>query len=335
MCHQGVKVNFQYDPQVVVGAGGAVDAVCLDNFLPGVVFTRSLDHGQTFSEPVRLDGNLKYSDKPVLLVSRSGQDLYAAFNVRFALYVAASHDGGLTWSAPVKASTENYWYYPTGGAVSSDGSVWFAVDGEAGPNQTHQGRIELLKSSDGGASWKAKFFAFTHEGAPCVVNKNCYPDYFTGQAAVAADSAANMVFIFAQNSVRQGPNMLYVSRSHDGVVWSDPVLLNALGNSNAPAIAAGPAPGDFRLVWQDNRNGARAWTTWYARSTDAGATWGTQIRLSDQGSGAPYKHAAGYDFPFGDYLGLSVDAEGVNHVIWGEGAGVYVPGGSWWTRGGP
>ena len=50
-------------------------------------------------------------------------------------------------------------------------------------------------------------------------------------------------------------------------------------------------------------------------------------------TGAPYKTRAGYMFPYGDYLSLSVDGEGTNHVIWGEGASYNGPGGVWYTRG--
>lgn len=334
LCRRGIKLYFQYDPQVVVGGDGAVDAVCLDNYRPGVVFTRSSDHGASFSAPVHVDGTLKYSDHPVLLVSPSGRDIYVAYNDYNAMYVSASHDSGATWSAPVKATTHAYWYYPTGGAIAPNGSVWFAVDGETGKNQTGDGHLGLVSSSDGGSTWSTKEFALTHEGAPCTF-KNCYPDFYTGQAAVAIDRAGNMVFVYGQNAVPQGPNTLYATHSRDGATWSAPVAINPAGNADSPAIAAAPGSGDFRLVWQDDRNGANAWNTWYARSTDCGATWGQQIRLSDRGAGAPYKHAAGYQFPFGDYLGFSVDSRGINHVIWGEGAAVYVPGGTWWTLGGP
>ncbi|HEY5425860.1 MAG TPA: hypothetical protein VIJ77_04845, partial [Candidatus Tumulicola sp.] len=205
------------------------------------------------------------------------------------------------------------------------------VDGETGKNQTGAGRIALLRSTDGGASWTTISMAATHEGAPCRV-KHCYPDFFTGQAAVAVDRSGGFAFAYAQNRVRQGPNALYVRRSSDGVRWSDPVAVAVAGNSTSPAIAAGPAAGDFRLVWQDDRKGAGLWNTWYARSRDGGATWSRSVRLSDRGAGAPYKHRDGYDFPFGDYLGLSVDSDGTNYVIWGEGSAVYLPGGTWWTR---
>ncbi|MBV8373793.1 MAG: exo-alpha-sialidase [Candidatus Eremiobacteraeota bacterium] len=332
ICRRDFKLHFQFDPQIVVARNGTVDVACLDNFLPGVVFTQSRDHGHTWSAPVRLDGFHSYSDKPTLLVAPSGNDVYVSFNIDYALYVAASHDGGITWNRPVRATTRRLWYYSYGGTVAPDGSVWFAVDGEAGKNQTGDGHIALVLSVNRGISWTTIPMAVTREGAPCRY-KNCYPDFYTGQDAIAADSDGGLVFVYAQNQQPQGPNALYVRSSRDGVRWTPPLAIATVGNSTSPAICAGPAAGDFRLVWQDNRNGAHAWNTWYARSTDRGASWSSAVRLSDLGTGPPYKHRNGYDFPFGDYLGLSVDARGLNHVIWGEGSGVYVPGGTWFTRG--
>lgn len=330
ICRRGTRHPFQYDPQLAVTGKGAVDAICLDGFLPGVVFTQSLDHGQRWSKAVRLDRPLRYSDKPELVVSPSGKDVYVAFNSGFALYVASSHDGGATWQQPVKATSERLWYYAYAGTEAADGSIWFAVDGEAGHNQTGDGHVELVTSADGGVTWRTIFFALSREGAPCQ-GHDCYPDFYTAQDAIAVDSTGAYVFIFARNSVRQGPNALYASRSSDGAHWSRPTTINALGNNTSPAIVAA-RPGDFRLVWQDSRNGARAWNTWFARSRDAGETWGSPVRLSDRSTGEPYKSNAGYVFPFGDYLDLSVDSHGTDYVIWGEGAHIYYPGSTWWTR---
>jgi hypothetical protein len=331
VCRRGTRVPFQYDPQIAAVDGGIVDAVCLNGFLPGVAFAQSRDHGRTWSRSIRLDRPLRYSDKPILSVSSSGRNVYVAFNSYNALFVAASHDGGATWHAPVKATRENRWYYPYSAAMAPDGSVWFAVGGESGHDQTGNDHVELVTSADGGVTWRTILFAVAHEGAPCRLH-NCYPDFFTAQDAVAVDRRGHYVFVFAKNESKQGPNALYVSRSNDGVGWSTPALFNGRGNSTSPAIVAGTADGDFRLVWQDNRNGVHAWNTWYARTRDGGESWSRAVRLSDRGSGAPYKSAAGYYFPFGDYLGLAADTKGVDYVIWGEGSAIYYPGGTWWTR---
>ena len=331
ICRRVTGLHFQYDPQVAVGRDGTVHIICLDNFDPGVVYARSRDHGRSWSVPIRLDNHRRYSDKPVLLLSPSSRDVYVAFNDFYALYVAVSHDAGATWNRPVLATQRHLWYYPYAGTVAPDGTVWFAVDGETGVNETGDGSIALVHSADGGTTWTVKPMARTHEGAPCR-KAHCYPDFFTGEEAVAADATGLLVFVYAQNDVAQGPNALYVRRSRDGVHWSPPFAISAGSNATSPAIVAGPGAGDFRLAWQDNRNGPNAWNTWFSSSTDGGVTWSRDIRLSNLGSGGAYKHRDGYDFPFGDYFGLSVDSAGTDYVVWGEGSAVYVPGGTWFTR---
>ena len=101
-----------------------------------------------------------------------------------------------------------------------------------------------------------------------------------------------------------------------------------------PAVAAGPAAGDFRLIWQDTRGGGvSSWNSWQRRTTNGGATWSAAVKLSDLATGAPYKSAAGYAFPYGDYLEIAVDGWGRGHFIWGAGASYTGPGGTWYTSG--
>jgi hypothetical protein len=62
-------------------------------------------------------------------------------------------------------------------------------------------------------------------------------------------------------------------------------------------------------------------------------SWSTAVRLSNLGTGAAYKTAAGYAFPYGDYFEMDTAPSGVNYVIWSEGTNYVGPGGSWFTRG--
>jgi len=133
------------------------------------------------------------------------------------------------------------------------------------------------------------------------------------------------------------PQKMWVLTSTDGVNWSSPTEVSngsSTINNAFPALAAGPTVGDFRLAWQDDRNGnTTAWNTWYRSTTNSGATWSTPARLSDLGSGAPYKNPNGYAFPYGDYFEIAVDSSGMAHVVWGAGASYNGPGGTWYTRG--
>ena len=98
--------------------------------------------------------------------------------------------------------------------------------------------------------------------------------------------------------------------------WSARTLVNANGDSTFPQIDTGPTSGDFRLAWQDDRTGQL--NAWYVRSADGGTTWGPPVRLSNLGSGAPYKSPG--TTPDGDYFGMAVSSTGIAHVIWGEAA---------------
>jgi hypothetical protein len=102
-----------------------------------------------------------------------------------------------------------------------------------------------------------------------------------------------------------------------------------------PALVAGTA-GDIRIAWMDTqlRQAGRAlWNTFYRSSTNGGATWGPEMRLSGPAQGYDYILSGGFRFPFGDYFGLAIDNEGVTHAVWGEGRNYKSPGSIWYARG--
>jgi hypothetical protein len=161
----------------------------------------------------------------------------------------------------------------------------------------------------------------------------CYPDYYDATPSVAADTAGHIVVAYTFSTVANGPKSLYTVTSDDGVTWTPPSLVNSQGDSSFPQIASGPAPGDFRLAWQDNRTGA--FNTWYTASSDGGDSWSGEVKLSNLTSGAPYKSPAGYTFPDGDYFGIAVSSAGVTYAIWGEadGSSIYCCGDTWYAHG--
>lgn len=283
-------------------------------------------------------------DKPSLAISPSGKDVYVAFNDYFASYVAASHDYGATFLEPVRTTHgDDRYVYTYGSTVAPDGTVYFAQVGETG-TPSHPDRlvgpqyIMVLRCTPAMICTSTSI-ATSQAPYPCSVSQ-CYPDFFASQSSIAANRSGMLMLAYNLNNTDRASQNLYVRTSRDGVEWSPARILNSQGDSNFPVVVSGPAAGDFRLAWQDNRNGSGAsdiggWNLWYRHTSDGGETWATNVRLSNLESGAPYKNAAGYAFPHGDYSGLAVDADGRSFLIWGEadGSSIYCCGSSWFTRG--
>src|SRR5262245_51910201 len=94
----------QYDPQIEVDINGTVHARSLNGTTPGSTYMKSTDRGETWSAGIDWSGQGRkpqWNDHPWLGVSRDGQHIYIGFNSSDS-YVVASHDGGSTFSRPVK-----------------------------------------------------------------------------------------------------------------------------------------------------------------------------------------------------------------------------------------
>jgi hypothetical protein len=352
VCGLGCQgVGWQFDPQIKVAADtnsscgcGTIYVAFLNTYDPGVVLFKSHDGGVSWQGPITMNGSLIYMDKPVLVISPTGRDVYVAFNGKLASYVVASHDFGDpgTFLPPRQVNgDDDLWWYPDGGAIAPNGTVYFGENGESG-SQLNVGHLNgpavvgvfrcAPSSTSSCAAPALTSFGTSAAPPPCLVFQ-CYPDYYDATPSVAIDSVGHIVVAYTFTTVPGGPKSLYVSTSNDGVSWSPPKLLNHQGDSNVPQIANGPAAGDFRLAWQDNRTGA--FNTWYAASSDGGASWSKQVKLSNLTSGAPYKSDAGYTFTDGDYFGVAVSSVGVTYAIWGEadGSSIYCCGDVWYTKG--
>jgi hypothetical protein len=120
-------VKAQYDPVIqVVPDTGAVYAAMLNGDRHNgfsTSFTKSTDHGRTWSAPVHVFGNVSWTDKPEVVTSASGKDVYVSWNGPEGgdLYVGQSHDYGATWTQQ-KLSDYKRYYYAYDGRVLADGT---------------------------------------------------------------------------------------------------------------------------------------------------------------------------------------------------------------------
>lgn len=323
----------QYDPQISVARDGAVYVAFLLSFKPGVTFQRSTDHGTTWSTPLSFSGPgspVPWSDRPALAISASGRDVYLAFNHSDS-YVVASHDYGRTFAAPIKTSNDHRYYFHSAGTVAPDGGAYFVAE-DWSQNYHGPAHVDVIRSHDSGASWATVRIGTSQAAPRCDGVPGCYFGFLGTMAGLASDAAGTLLVAYNVNDTRNGPQQAYVRFSKDGATWSERALIsdpNPAQNNGFPAVAAGPHAGDFRVAWMGTRLGL--WDTWYRRL--AAGRWTDAVRLSNRRGGSSYTHPGGYDFPYGDYFSIAVDAGEMLHAIWGAGPNYNGPGGTWYTRG--
>ncbi len=105
------KGSGQFDPIIeVVPSTGHVYALYMNGF--NVVFTKSTNHGQTWSAPVATWGNVSWNDKPVIAMSDDGRDVYVSFNGPTGgdPYAVQSHDFGATWTQRKLVDGSRYFF---------------------------------------------------------------------------------------------------------------------------------------------------------------------------------------------------------------------------------
>jgi hypothetical protein len=322
-------VSGQFDPQLEVSGDGTVYAAWLNDLHPGVSFATSTTHGATWSDPVNFP--TKWSDKPVLGVSRDGQHIYLAFNgpTQGDVYVAQSHDRGRTFSTTMVESSMRY-FFDGGVFVSRDGRV--VVFAENDFNQTYTGDVgeDVMISHDRGRTWQTVRVDLTKRQADCT-SKGCYDGFYATVPAIAGDDDGDLVFAYVGAVVPRGKQRMFVSRSTDGgLTWSARRQLSPIGANAVSSAAVGTGHGDIRVWWMDDRTGR--FNTWYSSSSDGGRTWSAAARISNAVSGPAYVGLRGFAEVYGDYGEIAITNTGKTVATWGEGPSYFGPGGAWFNR---
>jgi hypothetical protein len=335
------KGSGQFDPIIEVVPGtGDVYALYMNGF--NIMFTKSADHGATWTVPVKTYGNVSWNDKPVIAMSDNGQDVYVSFNGPTGgdPWVARSSDAGATWSQAKLVDSGRY-YFAFDADVAPDGTVYFAESslqygggGNKGTVPTGTVDEHLFISRDRGATWTNKVVASTQPGLTCVAD-GCTPDFYLGHSAVSADANGALAYVFDGATTPGGKQSIYATRSSDrGTTWSTPAAISTAGEQATAPMIESRGSGVVTTVWMETSGGGNvdAWNAWSRRSADGGASWSPAIRVSDAISGAAYKHAAGFDEIYGDYGEIAFTNAGRAIAVWGEGFSWTGPGGSWVNR---
>lgn len=325
----------QFDPQIVVDPADhrTVYAAWLQNRNRDAVVAKSVDFGQSWSVVIA-DRDSEDADKPVLAVR--SRDVYLGFNREGEMRVAASHDGGITFAVGNVAPELSLVRALGGGAtVDGEGGAHLAWAGYTRSGAT-RARVNLYtsRSSDGGKTWATTRMASSSVAPDCSAFR-CEWGFLGSQIAIASDAAGTLYALWNSGTRYEGPQRIYFASSTSaGETWSvaTDVSLAPRGVEHAfPALVAGEA-GDVRIAWMDMRR-APLWNTFYRSSTNGGATWSAESRLSNYVVGYRYIRTKGYSFPFGDYFEMDIDNQGRTQAVWGEGLNFRSPGSIWYSSG--
>jgi hypothetical protein len=292
------KINLTADQTAGSHSGNVYVAWSQYNsFAPtnAVLFSRSTDHGLTYSRPVRVT--------PVSLGTGSFADL------------AVGPDGAVYLT---------FLTYPSSSNPSTD--VWLlkSTDGGAsfGP-PAHVASIALFDSSE-----------FSGNGAtdcgdgPFACPSGLTFSRFTSAPAVAADASG--VHVVWNGELPSGQSKVFVRNSPNGSSWPTPATTLdtvAVGHQWTPDIAS--ASGTISVVFYDSRidpayspslppgdtaggqNSGDVVHTYLAKSTNGGTGW-NETQISTHGSNFNWEtHGSRRDGFWGDYIYVSAVAGAV------------------------
>ncbi len=324
----------QFDAQIVIDPADreTVYASWLENDKSDIALAKSVDFGESWTVEIAVRNHGEV-DRPVLAIR--GRDIYVGYGQSRELGVAASHDGGLTFAAStVNPNPRLGSSLAGGGAVDPNGNVYFAWAGYLRSGANGPVVLYVAKSADRAKTWNNTLLDVSAPPPNCAAEK-CGWAYLGAQITMTSDAAGTLYALWNAGTEPQGAERIYfASSTTSGVTWSakQDVSSGATGVEHAfPAITAGEA-GDVRIAWMDARNQA-VWNTYSRSSTNGGATWSAEARLSSYVRGYNYVEREGFHFPFGDYFGLAIDNLGQTHAVWGEGLNYESPGSIWYSNG--
>ena len=234
-----------------------------------------------------------------------------------SIMFSRSTDGGVSWSTPI--SLGSGCLEAAIPAVGADGSVYVAwFDCNSGDREM------VRKSTDGGVTFSPAVAA----GTGLMRCPDPLPGAhfrLSGEAAptIATDPTdAARVYVAWSSCTPTSQADVFFSRSTDGgATWSPtPLRVNDDGTSNPrdqffPAITVDDQ-GVIRAMWGDDRldtvnAGGHNYDIFAAASTDHGASFGTNVRVTTQSSDPDIDNGGTF---IGDYFGIAA----CGTPVWGD-----------------
>lgn len=298
------KTNLAVDP-----ATGNVYAAWSDFHGAGcneMLFSRSTDHGATFSKPIKVSGGICGNQGPSIAIGPSGQVSIAW----------EANTGGSKGVTPKAVSGAGF-------ASSTDFGQTFS-----------KARIVVTY-----VPFVSEQFAGNGARECGDAPFNCptgftFPRFDLAGPYLAADNVNGTLVMVFQAAQSSGQGQIeFVFSTNAGTTWSTTALLapSSTGHQFFPFLVA--SSGRVSAIWYDSRgdtnyaatrapcNSATGQTTAclnvrYAASTDGGKTWGSSIQVTDMPTNPNYEQFGGRLVPFfGDYITVAAEGDTIG-VSW-------------------
>ncbi len=299
-----------------------------------VMVSKSINQGQTWSNPVNVIGAHETSDLPIdrpwiAIDNSSGiysgriyvtSKSYYAGPLPHYIWLKSSSDGGLTWtsikqlddSIPTDLVT-NSMAVPT---VGVDGNLYIAY-ASYHPAQSVYARMICTKSTDGGAHFNP-LVAFLFASNSAVNDTLYHPSY-----VLSANPQDSSNVILSCVDARNGdPDILCFYSKDAGISWNTtPVRVNDdnIGNGAGQDMVWGgfnPQNKQYFAAWRDRRNTGLTSTSnfeiYQAGSQSEGVAFCPSFKLSQTPSSPYIGIRRGNDF-----MGLAL-GQNFMYAVWGD-----------------
>ena len=212
-----------------------------------------------------------------------------------------SDDAGSTWSSPLNIGTTSAFCDGSRPLYLANGKTVVIYQNEGtDPNSF---RLEIVASTDGGTTF----------GSPTLITKPALYQLSNvrsqkGNPGAAADRTTGSLYVVYQSN---GPKIFFTKSTDSGAHWSTPVAISDNPSGSPvfnPAIAVSPDGKIVTVVFYDQRNdssASRFVDLYAAQSTDGGATWQPNFRVSSVSSDYTVTPFTEGGYLLGDYLAVA------------------------------
>jgi hypothetical protein len=300
----GTTFGIGFDPGIDVDKNGtfyySYGMAPLSGTYPNAIVVAKSSNGTSWTQatPVTFNKRSYFDDKYYIAIDRSNSSfanrIYVAWDRNQAnnqiLYVVYSSNGGATWTAPIKVDDGKTKFERVIGAYpavdQATGKVYLSWHNYA------KNIIYVDKSTNGGAAWGTDVAAATtHAGfgtdIGCVGGRSQGPAH-----ALKVGPSGALYLVYADPVANRGFDILLTKSTDGGTSWSTPRTVNDDAGAKDQfhptlSVESNGSGGDkVTVTFYDRRDdSANCSAHVYAtQSTDSGATWAANIRLTSASS---------------------------------------------------